>query len=80
MICASALLNTNAFPDNVGSEATSAQRRLAVVLRNAAALQGEIDKAATAFFSHLHRNWGPYSAALRQRTDVEYIAYSDGLH
>lgn len=80
MVCATALLNANAFPEVAHSEATSAARRLAVVLRNAAALSGEIDKAAAAFLTHLQRNWAAYVSAARRQPELQHIAYSDGLH
>lgn len=80
MACAVALLNANAFPEIAHSEATSAARRLAVVLRNAGELRGEIDRAAAAFLTDLQRNWTAFVSVARRRPEVERIAYSDGLH
>lgn len=79
MVCATALLNANAFPQAAQLEATSAARRLAVFLHNTAALSGEIDKAAAAFLAHLQRNWSPYVSAVRGRPELDCVAYSDGL-
>ena len=59
-VCATAHLKPNAFPETAKSEAEVAARRLAVLLRDGAALGGEIDKAAAAFLAHLQRNWTPY--------------------
>ena len=79
-VCATALLNANAFPATVKPEADVAARRLAVLLRNAAGLAGEIDRAAAAFLAHLQRNWVPYISAARSRPELDHIAYPDGLH
>jgi hypothetical protein len=79
MVCATALLNANAFPQAAQLEAAWAARRFALFLHNTAALTGEIDKAAAAFLAHLKRNWSPYVSAVRRRPELDCIAYSDGL-
>ena len=78
-VCATALLNTNAFPKAAETEATFAARRLAVLLRNASDVSVQIEKDASSFFFHLKPNWHSYVADVRARSDLEFIAYADGL-
>lgn len=79
MIRATTLLNNNNFPDTAKYAAGMAANRLAVMLHNIDLLNSSIDNAAEDFYVHLKRNWQGYVRACKQKPDIEFIAYSDGL-
>lgn len=79
MVCASALLNPNAFPQTARPEAVFAERRLALVLWNANDVRDQIQKGAGAFLANLRRDWQQCRAAAHSRPDLALIALADGL-
>lgn len=79
MVCATALMNTNSVPATVEKEFNAAARRLAIFLHHVKLLPSECDFARHEFYVHLNRNWKEYVAAVKQKSDLEYIAHADGL-
>lgn len=79
MVCATALMNANAVPSHVELEFKAAAQRLAIFLQHTLLLSADLTLARDDFFRHLSRNWHPYRTAVRQKLDLEYIAYADGL-
>ena len=78
MVCASAILNENAFPSTLELEATATTRRIAIFLYHVNALPLELVRSRQDFYTHLRRNWESY-VTLKARSPVEYIAFADGL-
>ncbi|MBL8402182.1 hypothetical protein [Accumulibacter sp.] len=60
-------------------EFNAAARRLAIFLHHVELLPAELDFVRHEFYVHLNRNWTEYVAAVKQKPDLEYIAYADGL-
>jgi hypothetical protein len=79
MVCATAMLNANAVPPTAEAEVHAAAQRLAIFLHHVNTLPLELDIARKDFHVHLQRNWDGYVAAAKTRTDLEYIAFADGL-
>lgn len=73
------MLNANAFPSILEAEATAAARRLAIFFHHVDLLPHEIEKSRGDFFRHLNRNWAPCRASVKLRSDLEHIAFADGL-
>lgn len=79
MMCATALLNPNAFPNYMEKEANVVARRFAIVLHNIDSLSINIDKATENFYTDLKRNWQMYIQACNRKPDIESIAEHLGL-
>lgn len=79
IVCATAMMNANAFSTALEDEVHSVSRRLAIFLHHVNAMSGELDRSRELFFVHLQRNWQAYVAAVKNRAEVEYVAFSDGI-
>lgn len=79
LVCATALMNTNSVAPEFETEFNVAARRLAIFLHNVSMLPIELDVVERNFCAHLDRNWELYVSAVKQKTELEYIAYADGL-
>ena len=78
-VCATALMNANAAPAQVEAEFKAAAQRLAIFLQHTLLLSDDLTSARQDFYRHLSRNWHPYRAAVQQKSELECIAYADGL-
>lgn len=79
MMTATALLNTNAFPDAVSTEVNACCSRLAYILCAIPRVDQAIQSSRDEFKVHLKRNWLGYRKAVETRPDLRVVLYWDGV-
>jgi len=72
-------MNANSVQPAAEAEFTAAARRLAIFLHHTKSLEFDLAATRRAFFVHLSRNWASYTATVRAKRPLEYVAFSDGL-